>query len=161
MALPRATVENFKKGKRDVTILNCLELGIAKKKEKKIQRGGKLARYEHLNIYKAAYAFLIYFGAVFPHFQREYRYTIGESLLNQIMDFIIMIYKANSAKTKEARAEILTQMQIAMEYINVKLRLAVALRALSMEKYNNCCVHTQDIDMQLSGWVNYTLSQTE
>jgi len=120
-----------------------------------------MAKYEHLNIYKTTYEFLVYFGQIFPHFQREFRYTIGEALLNHICDFILMIYKANSAKTSKDRAEILYKMQEQMELINVKMRLSQGVKSLSIEKYNNCTKYTMEIEMQLNGWLNYTLTHEE
>ena len=120
-----------------------------------------MAQYTHLNIYKTTYEFLVYYAHMFPHFQREFRYTIGEALLNHICDFILMIYKANSAKTNSERAEVLYIMQEQMELINVKLRLAQGVKSISIEKYNNCTKYTMEMEMQLSGWLSYTLTHKD
>ncbi len=69
-----------------------------------------MAQYYHLNIYKTTYEFMVYYSRIFVHFQREYKFTIGEKLLDKIMQFTILIYKSNSAKSNFERAEFLKNM---------------------------------------------------
>ncbi len=115
-----------------------------------------MAQYMHLDIYKKAYEFLVYYSCLLIHMQREYRYTIGEKLLNLIIEFIVSIYKANDAKTNTQRAEAIRIMIEKIKQISVTLRLVNSLKNISNEKYLNCCLYVEDIEKQLSGWLNYT-----
>ncbi len=115
-----------------------------------------MAQYMHLDVYKKAYEFLVYYSCLLIHMQREYRYTIGEKLLNLIIEFIVSIYKANDAKTNTARAAAIRVMIEKIKQISVTLRLVNSLKNISNEKYLNCCLYVEDIEKQLSGWLNYT-----
>ncbi len=117
-----------------------------------------MAQYHHLTIYKASYEFLEYFALIFNQYSREYRFTIGERLLNAIIDFIFLIYKANSAKTPIERFKILQTMDEKMQIIEVSLRLSNGVKCLSKEKYINCAMKTAEISKQLGGWIAYTAS---
>ena len=115
-----------------------------------------MAQYMHLDIYKKAYEFLVYYSCLLVHMQREYRYTIGEKLLNSIIEFIVSIYKANDAKTSTERVEAIKSMMEKIKQIGVSLRLVNSLKNISNEKYLNCCMHVEEIEKQLAGWLNYT-----
>lgn len=118
-----------------------------------------MAQYYHLNIYKTSFEFLSYYSKLFIHFQREYRYTIGEKLLEKITEFTILIYKANGAKAQSERAKYINEMIDTMQYINITLRLCCELKNISKEKYVHCLEYTQNIEKQLSGWQTYTNNQ--
>lgn len=118
-----------------------------------------MAQYFHLNIYKTSFEFLAYYSKLFIHFQREYRYTIGEKLLEKITEFTILIYKANNCKTHKERYEYINEMCDIMQYINITLRLCCELKNISKEKYVHCLEYTQNIEKQLSGWAAYTNNQ--
>lgn len=120
-----------------------------------------MAQYFHLNIYKTTFEFLVYYSKLFPNFQREYRYTIGEKLLETITSFIISIYKANGAKTHEDRLVLIDKMCEIMQYIIITLRLCCELKCISKEKYVHCCEYTQSIEKQLNGWLTYTNAKLE
>ena len=115
-----------------------------------------MAQYIHLDIYKKAYEFLVYYSCLLVHMQREYRYTIGEKLLNLIIEFIVSIYKANDAKTNIQRENAIKIMIEKIKQISITLRLVNSLKNISNEKYLNCCLFVEDIEKQLSGWLNYT-----
>ncbi len=94
-----------------------------------------MAQYNHLNIYKASFDFLVCLSRQLKHFQREFRYTIGEKLSNNSIEFIALIYKANSAKSSVLRKEYLENMLDKLQYINILLRLSSELKNISQEKY--------------------------
>ena len=66
-----------------------------------------MAKYTHLDIYKATFDFLQYAGSAITHFSREFRYTVGEKLIEETIEFISLIYRANSAQDSSSRAEVI------------------------------------------------------
>ncbi len=118
-----------------------------------------MAQYNHLNIYKASFDFLVGLSQQLKHFQREYRYTIGEKLTNNSIEFIALIYKANSAKISIKRQEYLEQMLEKLQYINILLRLSFELKNISNDKYIILAKNTQNIEKQLNGWLNQTINR--
>lgn len=120
-----------------------------------------MAQYEHLKLYKATFDFLLYFAKIMVNYQREYKYTIGERLMNTIVEAMVIIYKANSAKNKSARLEFISEVQEKVQYINILLRLSCGIMAISKDKYNVCCNYMMDIEMQLAGWKGYVIEKVK
>ena len=61
-----------------------------------------MALFTELPVYKLGYDLLIQTYQRTAVFSREYKYTIGERLKNEVTDMLINIYKANNSK-KESR----------------------------------------------------------
>ena len=51
--------------------------------------------YDNLPVYKAAYDLFIEITSLRSKMKREYKFTIGERLMNAALDLIINIYRAN------------------------------------------------------------------
>ena len=118
-----------------------------------------MAKYTHLDIYKTTYEFLLYLGGAITHFSREFRYTLGEKLIDDVMNIITLIYRANGAQDMQIRAQVIRVILERMVAIEVKVRLASGLKCIPIKKYEIICQHLARIDQQLNGWYNYTLSK--
>jgi hypothetical protein len=68
---------------------------------------------EELPVYKKSYDLLLQLFELTRHFKREYKYTIGNTLKNEVLDLITLIFRANSRTDKEAI------LQTAREHIEV------------------------------------------
>lgn len=73
----------------------------------------KMAKYDELPVYKASYDLLLEIFRFTKEFNREFKYTVGESLKKETLELITLIYRANS---KTDKREIL---QSAREQIEV------------------------------------------
>ena len=119
-----------------------------------------MAQYYHLNVYKKSFDFLVEVTRQTSHFQRDFRYTLGEKLNNNTIDFIVWIYKANSAKSLCERAEFIKELLERLQYINVILRLSHELKNISKDKYFELALMTQDVEKQLNGWLSHSSKNT-
>jgi len=61
-----------------------------------------MAQYQHLPIYKLTYDLLLRIMQVTKNFPREYKYTLGQKLKDEVIELIVLIYKANSARDRRA-----------------------------------------------------------
>lgn len=95
-----------------------------------------MAQYLHLNIYKKSFDFLVKITQITSNFQRDFRFTIGEKLNSTTIGFIILIYKANSAKEQE-RVDFIVKLLDELQKITVLTRLATELKNIPREKYWN------------------------
>jgi transposase-like protein len=59
-----------------------------------------MARYEHLPIYKATYDLLLAAMQCTKSFSREYKYTLGQNIKDQIVGLVVFIYRANSTRDR-------------------------------------------------------------
>jgi hypothetical protein len=59
-----------------------------------------MGKYDELPVYKASYDLLIAIFRFTREFNREYKYTVGESLKKETLELITLIYRANSKTDK-------------------------------------------------------------
>ena len=59
-----------------------------------------MAKYDELPVYKASYDLLLEIFRFTKEFNREFKYTVGESLKKETLELITLIYRANSVKEK-------------------------------------------------------------
>jgi len=52
--------------------------------------------HNELPVYKASYDLLIAIFEFSSHFNKEYKYTVGESLKKETIELLTLIYRANS-----------------------------------------------------------------
>lgn len=113
----------------------------------------KTPDYTHIRVYNTAKNLLITCVELSRHFNREYRYTIGQDLYKTIIDFILMIYDAYNTADFSLQYERIEKLKRRLQCINIYLRLCLGLHLFSKERYIELCKSTQDADDQLTGWM--------
>ena len=91
-----------------------------------------MAKYDTLPIYKATYDVLLRTMHAISHFPREYKYSLGEKIQNEMIELVISIYKANSNHNKR---EFLSRMQEQIQLIYLLLRISHDMKLMPTEKY--------------------------
>lgn len=119
-----------------------------------------MAQYHHLSVYKKAFDLFVKISQVTTNFPRDFRYTVGEKLNNGCVEFIVHIYKANTARTAQ-RLEHIVDLLDKLQVINVLIRLACELKHISKERYIELITMAEDIEKQLGGWQNYTETEAK
>src|ERR1039458_8335855 len=59
-----------------------------------------MAQYQHLPIYKQTYDILLRTMVATKELPREYKYTLGQNIEDELIELVVMIYRANSAADK-------------------------------------------------------------
>jgi hypothetical protein len=59
-----------------------------------------MANYTELNVYKATYGLLFEVLTASKSFHRDFKYTIGENLKNELINAMMQIWRANSTHTQ-------------------------------------------------------------
>lgn len=109
-----------------------------------------MAQYEHLPIYKQTYDILLRIMTATKDFPREYKYTLGQKLKDEVMELVVLIYRANSAKDKQAHvAQIVERVQV----IQLMIRLAHDIRILPRRHYAALAEMTDSLARQAGGWL--------
>jgi hypothetical protein len=84
--------------------------------------------------------------------KREYKYTIGERLMNASIDLIINIYKANKQKEKK---KYIAVAQEHTELIRLLLRLLKDIKEISLKRFISLNEKIELVSKQLTGWMKY------
>lgn len=90
-----------------------------------------MANYTELNVYKATYSLLFELLSASKSFNRDFKYTLGENLKNEMIDAMMYIWRANSVYDKEGN---IATAREKIEKCRLYIRLLFDLRQISLEQ---------------------------
>jgi hypothetical protein len=108
-----------------------------------------MANYTELNVYKATYSLLFELLSASKSFNRDFKYTLGENLKNEMIDAMMYIWRANSVYDKEGH---IASAREKIEKCRLYIRLLYDLRQISLEHFTKWNIAIQNISKQLAGW---------
>ena len=109
-----------------------------------------MAQYQHLPIYKQAYDILLRTLVATKDFPREYKFTLGEKLKNEIVELVVHIYRANSAINKKQHIESILER---IQAIHLLLRLSSDMKILTRRNYAALSQMSDGLGKQAQGWL--------
>src|ERR1700722_5161272 len=111
-----------------------------------------MARYQHLEIFKAAYDLLGMIVDLTANLPRPMKPTLGMRMQQLCTKITLKISKANSASDKAPHLDrLLTQ----KEELEILLRVCVDKRFISKPQYANAIELTSSVGKQANGWRRY------
>lgn len=108
-----------------------------------------MAKYDQLPVYKAAYDLLLQLFGLAHQLNREYKYTLGEKLKNEVTDLLTNIYKAN--KTFE-KATLIDKARENTEIVRLYIRILFDTKQISQKKHIAINEKIENVSKQLAGW---------
>ena len=108
-----------------------------------------MAIYTELNVYKSTYNLLYELLAASRSFNRDFKYTLGENLKNEMINAMMYVWRANSNYDKISYIDMARE---SIEKCRLYIRLLYDLRQISIENFTKWNVAIQNISKQLSGW---------
>lgn len=108
-----------------------------------------MANYDNLPVYKSAYDLLLYVFQIGHNMQRDYRYTLGETLKKELVGILVLIYKANMVQEKMS---IIAEARERIVVVKLHLRLLCDLKQISMKGYANGAEMAESVSKQLAAW---------
>lgn len=117
-----------------------------------------MALYTELTVYKASYNLLFELFSASKSFNRDFKYTLGENLKNEMMNVVLFIWRANRVYDK---VDYLDQAKEAVEKCRLYIRLLYDLRQISIENFTKWNIDIQNISKQLSGWQKSTVKNLD
>jgi len=108
-----------------------------------------MALAEELPIYKATYDLVLVIFNMVKGFNREYKYTIGESLKKEAIEAVTNVYRAN---VNEDKRKNLSQARENIEVIRLYLRLLKDLRQITTKQLIFANGYIENVSKQLTGW---------
>jgi four helix bundle protein len=108
-----------------------------------------MALYNFLPVYKVSHDLLLEIFLVSKNFSREYKYTVGEQLKNEIIALMLNIYRANSRRDKK---ETIEKARENIETIRILARVIKDLKQVGVEKFISINEKIESISKQLVRW---------
>ncbi len=83
---------------------------------------------------------------------RDVKFTLVETLKNELTEFFVLIYKANSTTDK---LPLIVEMRERLVRVKVRMRLLHDLRYISTKLYAHLVEQVESISKQLASWQKY------
>ena len=110
-----------------------------------------MARYEHLPIYRQAFAVALHFEQVVAGFSRYHKYTLGAELRQASRAVVLAVTRANAAPNK---APHLLVLRGRLDELLLLLRLAKEAKAFrSFAAYTHAVEQVASVCRQNEGWL--------
>jgi hypothetical protein len=109
-----------------------------------------MVNYDGLPVYKSSYDVLLQIFELVKRFDREYKFSLGESIKNECIKLITCIYRANSSQEK--RKEYIKNGRESLEVLRLYLRLAKDLKILTLETFIKIQIPLESTSKQLLAW---------
>lgn len=108
-----------------------------------------MANYTELNVYKTTYNLLFELLTASKSFNRDFKYTLGENLKNEMIDTMMYVWRANSTYTK---LNYIDKARESIEKCRLYIRLLYDLRQITLDNFTKWNIAVQNISKQLAGW---------
>jgi len=108
-----------------------------------------MSNYRDLPLYKASYDLVLQAFKLVKEFDREYKYTLGESIKREAISLIVLIYRANSKKDKKS---VIVLAREKVEIIRLMIRLTKDLHQINTKKLVLANQKIEKVSKQLTGW---------
>jgi hypothetical protein len=108
-----------------------------------------MATYDNLPVYKACYDLLLLLFRESRNMQRDYRFTLGESMKKELITLMLNVYRANCVEQKKA---LLMSARENLEVTRLLLRLSNDLKQISTREFALSNLLIESISKQLTAW---------
>jgi len=105
-----------------------------------------------LPLYRAVYTLMIYLYTLVRHFPKEYKYTLGQSILDTGWETLDSIMTANSLPNAR-KAEVILVGSGSFDRLKTRLRVAHELKLITPKKYSYLMSQNEEIGKMLGGWL--------
>lgn len=103
-----------------------------------------------LPVYKDAYDLMLEIFQYSKQFQREYRFTLGERLKNEVLELLIKVYEAQMGYDRQKN---ILRARKHAELSRLLIRLTKDLRLIDLKRFIRMNDNIEKILRQLSGWL--------
>jgi hypothetical protein len=109
----------------------------------------KMSQYQDLPVYKSSYDLLLGIFQCSKGFNREYKYTIGETLKKESIELLMLIFRANS---RQEKAIVLKEAKERVESIRLLIRIMKDLHQINLSGFVQISQKIEEVSRQLTGW---------
>jgi hypothetical protein len=110
-----------------------------------------MAQYKHLPIYKVTYELLEQITRVTKDFPRDYKYSLGVKLRDEVVDLVVFVYKANTFLQDRGHYVLLILER--MQVVELLVRLCKDMRLMSIKQFSETVLLTDSVARQAQGWL--------
>ena len=113
-----------------------------------------MSQINELPLYIAAYKLQKYLYLVTKHFPKEYKYTLGTSIIERSWETLDSITQANILPNME-KTPVILKASVAFDQLKFRLRMAHELKLIPHKKYAFIILQNEEIGKMLNGWLKW------
>lgn len=117
-----------------------------------------MAKPDSLPLYLCLFKLLQSLYLLIHNFPKEYRYTLGQSIINLSWETLDLVILSNSLPNRN-KGEKIHQVSAAFDQLKTRLRMAYELKLLSHKKYANIVEQNEEIGKMITGWLHWAITQ--
>jgi aminoglycoside phosphotransferase family enzyme len=110
-----------------------------------------MAQYDQLPVYKQSYDLLLELYTISKNMERDFKFTLGEKIKNEVTDLIVNVYRANSRVDK---AILIAKARENIEVVRLLMRLYKDLKQIKTNEYVSVSEKIESVSKQLAAWHN-------
>ena len=108
--------------------------------------------YDNLPIFKSALDLVVYVETIVKHFDKYYKYTLGEDLRQQSKEVLFLIQRANMSGN---RTQGLIALRNKCEEVKMLIRVTHELKVFSgFKQFEYCAKLSHEVCRQAQAWLN-------
>jgi len=111
-----------------------------------------------LPLYLSSYKLLQYLYLLIHNFSKEYKYTLGQSILDSGWKALDLVILTNILPNQEKAVKI-RQISAAFDQLKSRLRMAHELKLISHKKYAFIILQNEEIGKMINGWLKWAEKQ--
>ena len=111
-----------------------------------------MAIYDNLPVFKETYDLLLQILKFSSNIQRDFRFTVGETLKKDVIDLCLCIYRANASTEKVPLIEAAREKMVP---IKLMIRVLHDMRQISTKQFALACERMESVSKQLAAWQKY------
>ncbi len=109
----------------------------------------------NLPLYRSMYKLLIYLYSLISNFKKEYKYTLGQSIIGCAWDTLDSVILANTFPNIEKKRYILSASNN-FDMLKTRVRMAHELKLIDNKRYSFLTTQFEQIGKMLSGWYKWS-----
>ena len=113
-----------------------------------------MAQYKHLPIYHLTYEILQRVVKATKEFPRDFKFTLGQKMKDEVIEMVVLIYRANSTENKSTVIESLLER---LQVLELLVRLCHDFKIMSTKHYASIVEMTESLGKQAQGWKKASL----
>ena len=115
-----------------------------------------MSNYEHLPLYLKIYQFVKFLYEMVRNFSKQYKYTLGQNILDLTWQCLDLVLEANALPNKEKHQKIL-ELSIGFDKLKIRLRMAQELNLISQKQFVHIQVsYSKEIGEMIGGWLKWS-----
>jgi hypothetical protein len=116
-----------------------------------------MAAYDNLPAYKAAYDLMMDVFKMNENIARQYKYTLGDSLKNELKELMVTIYRANS--NEQEKEQNLREARERIVVVKLYMRMLHDLGQIKLKRFLALGDKVENLSKQITAWHRSVVSK--